>query len=90
MFIYILGIEALRSLRSLQLRQKLLLLCFALPTALNSRIMCWRAVKKLLTIKGKGSPYSIIAKFHYTGPTGPDPTGPDPTRQSLRTLFGIG
>jgi len=28
---------------------------------------------------------SIIAKFHYTDPTGPDPTG-----QSPRTLFGIG
>jgi len=28
---------------------------------------------------------TLIAKFHYT-----DPTGPDPTRQSPRTLFGIG
>ena len=27
----------------------------------------------------------LIAKFHYT-----DPTGPDPTRQSPRTLFVIG
>ena len=27
--------------------------------------------------------WNIIAKFHYTGPTGPDRTGPDPTRQSF-------
>ena len=34
----------------LHLRQKLLLLCFALPTSLNSIITCWCAVKKLLTV----------------------------------------
>ena len=26
--------------------------------------------------------FSIIAKFHYTGPTGPDRTGPDQTNSS--------
>ena len=32
---------------------------------------------KLMRCKGKGSPYSIIAKFHYTDPTRtrPDPHG---------------
>ena len=32
--------------------------------------------------KVKGSPYSIIAKFHYMDPTGPDRTVPDQTKSA--------
>ena len=32
--------------------------------------------------------WNIIAKFHYTGPTGPDRTGPDPTRPDKVSFVG--
>jgi len=37
--------------------------------------------------KVKGSPYSIIAKFHYMDPTGPDGTGPDQTKSAHFVWF---
>jgi len=42
---------------------------------------------KLMRCKGKGSPYSIIAKFHYTDPTRTR-HGPDPTRTKSAHIVG--